>query len=280
MSERRVCEVIGQLRATQRYQATEPDDEVGLTAAIIGYASRYGRYGYRRILALLRSDGWVVNHKRLERIWRQEGLKVPQKQPNRGRLWLTDGSCVRLRPRWPNHVWSYDFVMARTHDGKAFRMLTIIDEYTRECLAIEVSRRFDADAVLCRLTELFVSRRPPDYIRSDNGPEFTAKAVREWLSRVGVKTLYIEPGSPWENGYIESFNGKLRDELLNGEIFYTLKEAQVLIERWRQEYNTVRPHSALGYRPPAPEAIVVTPRDPGSAMLRQDLWADLAPTLT
>lgn len=170
--------------------------------------------------------------------------------------------------------------MARTHDGKAFRMLTIIDEYTRECLAIEVSRRFDADAVLFRLTELFVSRRPPDYIRSDNGPEFTARAVRQWLSRVGVKTLYIEPGSPWENGYNESFNGKLRDELLNGEIFYTLKEAQILIERWRWEYNTVRPHSALGYRPPAPEAIQVLPRDPGSAMLRQDLWLDLTPRLT
>jgi putative transposase len=280
VSERRVCGVIGQPRATQRYQATEPDDEVGLTAAIIGYATRYGRYGYRRILALLRRDGWLVNHKRIERIWRQEGLKVPQKQPKRGRLWLTDGSCVRLQPCWPNHVWSYDFVMTRTHDGKAFRMLTIIDEFTRECLAIEVARHFDADAVLHRLTELFVSRRPPDYIRSDNGSEFTAKAVRDWLSRVGVRTLYIEPGSPWENGYNESFNGKLRDELLNGEIFYTLQEAQILIERWRREYNTVRPHSALGYRPPAPEAITMIPRDPGSAKLRQDLWSDLAQTLT
>ena len=159
-------------------------------------------------------------------------------------------------------------------------MLPLIDEYTRECLAIEVSRRFDADGVWCRLTERFVSRRPPDYIRSDNGPEFTARAVREWLSRVGVKTLYIEPGSPCENGYNESFNGKMRDELLNGEIFYTLKEAQILIERWRWEYNTVRPHSALRYRPPAPEAIALIPRDPGSVMLRQDLWADLAPTLT
>jgi putative transposase len=280
VSERRVCRVIGQPRGTQRYQATVSEDEVGLTAAIINYATRYGRYGYRRILALLWDDGWVVNHKRMERIWKQEGLKVPRKQPKRGRLWLNDGSCIRLRPCWPNHVWSYDFVTARTHDGKAFRMLTIIDEYTRECLAIEVSRHFDADAVLYRLTELFVSRRPPDYIRSDNGPEFTAKAVREWLSRVGVKTLYIEPGSPWENGYNESFNGKLRDELLNGEIFYTLKEAQILIERWRQEYNTVRPHSALGYRPPAPEAIMLMPIDPGSAKLRQDQWLDLNPTLT
>jgi putative transposase len=272
--------VIGQSRATQRYQASEQDDEVGLTAAIIGYATQYGRYGYRRITALLRRDGWGVNHKRVERIWRREGLKVPQKQPKRGRLWLTDGSCVRLRPCWPNHVWSYDFVMARTHDGKAFRLLTIIDEYTRECLAIEVSRRLDADAVLHRLTELFVLRRPPDHLRSDNGPEFTARAVREWLSRVGVKTLYIEPGSPWENGYNESFNGKLRDELLNREIFYTLQEAQILTERWRQEYNTVRPHSALGYRPPAPEALEVIPRDPGFAKLRQDPWLDLTHTLT
>ena len=280
MSERRVCGVLGQPRATQRYQATEPDDEVGLTTAIIGYATRYGRYGYRRITALLHRGGWSVNHKRVERIWRREGLKVPQKQPKRGRLWLTDGSCVRLRPCWPNHVWSYDFVMARTNDGKAFRMLTVIDEYNRECLAIEVSRRLDADAVLYRLTELFVSRRPPDYIRSDNGPEFTARAVREWLSRVGVKTLYIEPGSPWENGYNESFNGKLRDELLNREIFYTLKEAQILIERWRHEYNTIRPHSALGYRPPAPEAVEATPRDPGYAKLRQDPWLDLNPRLT
>ena len=281
MSERRVCGVIEQPRATQRYQATEPDDEVGLTAAIIGYATQVWAIRLSpHHWPCCHRDGWIVNHKRVERIWRQEGLKVPQKQPKRGRLWLTDGSCVRLRPCWPNHVWSYDFVMARTHDGKAFRMLTIIDEYTRECLAIEVSRRFDADAVLYRLTELFVSRRPPDYIRSDNGSEFTAKAVREWLSRVGVKTLYIEPGSPWENGYNESFNGKLRDELLNGEIFYTLKEAQILIERWRREYNTVRPHSALGYRPPAPEAIQVMPRDPGYAMLRQDLWLDLTPTLT
>jgi putative transposase len=280
VSERRACKVLGHCRGTQRYRPKLVDDEAGLTEAIISYATQYGRYGYRRILALLRSDGWVVNHKRLERIWRQEGLKVPQKQPKRGRLWLTDGSCIRLRPCWPNHVWSYDFVMARTHDGKAFRLLTIIDEYTRECLALEVSRRFGADAVLHRLTELFVSRRPPDCIRSDNGPEFTAKAVREWLSRVGVKTLYIEPGSPWENGYNESFNGKLRDELLNREIFYTLKEAKILIERWRQEYNTVRPHSALGYRPPAPETIWPIPRAPGSAKLRQELWLDLNPILT
>ena len=192
----------------------------------------------------------------VERIWRREGLKVPKKQPKRGRLWLNDGSCVRLRPNWPNHVWAYDFVQGRTHEGKAFRMLTVIDEYTRECLAIEVSRRLRSDDVLDCLKDLFAHRGPPDHIRSDNGPEFTAKAVRRWLPRVGVKTLFIEPGSPWENGYNESFNGKLRDELLNGEIFYTLKEAKVLIEQWRRHYNTIRPHSALGYRPPAPQTLI------------------------
>ena len=204
---------------------------------------------------MLRSEGWRVNHKRVERIWRREGLKVPTKQPKRGRLWLNDGSCIRLRPGWRNHVWAYDFVQARTHDGKAFRMLTVIDEFTRECHAIEVARRLRHDDVLACLTALFTRYGPPNHIRSDNGSEFTASAVREWLQRVGVKTLYIEPGSPWENGYNESFNGKLRDELLNGEIFYTLKEAKVLIEQWRNHYNTIRPHSALGYRPPAPQTI-------------------------
>ena len=195
-----------------------------------------------------------MNHKRVERIWRQEGFKVPKKQPKRGRLWLNDGSCIRLRPERKDHVWSYDFVTARTADGRAFRMLTIIDEYTRECLAILVERRLTYEDVIDQLFNLFILRGIPEHIRSDNGPEFTAKAIRKWLERLGVKTLFIEPGSPWENGYIESFNGKLRDELLNREIFTTLIEAKVLIADWRKEYNQVRPHSALGYRPPAPEA--------------------------
>jgi putative transposase len=193
-------------------------------------------------------------------MWRQEGLKVPQKQPKRGRLWLNDGSCVRLRPTHRNHVWSYDFVADRTRDGRAIKILTVIDEYSRESLAIVVARKIKSDDVLHCLTDLFVKYEPPEHIRSDNGPEFTAKAVRNWLGRIGVKTLFIEPGSPWENGYNESFNGKLRDEVLNREIFYTLKEAQVIIERWRQEYNIYRPHSSLGYRPPAPEA-VLTPSE-------------------
>jgi transposase InsO family protein len=235
------------------------EDEPRLVARIIELTTVYGRYGYRRITSLLRREGWRVNTKRVARIWRQQGLKVPRRQPKRGRLWLNDGSCVRRRAERPNHVWSYDFVFDRTHDGRPIRMLVIVDEYTRECLAIDVARRLRSEDVLERLFDLFVRRGPPEYVRSDNGAEFTATAVREWLGRIGVKTLYIEPGSPWENGYVESFNGKLRDELLNGEIFYTLKEAQVLVERWRQEYNTVRPHSSLGYRPPAPEAIEIGP---------------------
>ncbi len=207
---------------------------------------------------MLREEGWRVNHKRIERLWRQEGLKVPAKQPKRRRLWLNDGSCIRLRPQHRDHVWSYDFVFSRTHDGRPVRMLTLIDEFTRECLAIDVSRRMTSEDVLERLSDLFIQRGPPEYIRSDNGPEFTAHRVRDWLQNVGVETLFIEPGSPWENGFIESFNGKLRDELLNREIFDTLLEAKVLIERWRVHYNTVRLHSSLGYRPPAPEAVLTT----------------------
>jgi transposase InsO family protein len=234
------------------------NEEEKLTSRIIELASQYGRYGYRRITVLLNNEReWTVNHKQVERIWRREGLKVPKKQPKRRRLWLNDGSCIRLRPEYKDHVWSYDFVMARTADGRAFRMLNIIDEYTRECLAIEVKRKITSQDVIDQLFELFIFRGIPKHIRSDNGPEFTAKAVRNWLERLGVKTLFIEPGSPWENGYVESFNGKLRDELLNREIFTTLTEARILIEQWRREYNHIRPHSSLGYQPPAPEAVMV-----------------------
>ncbi len=265
VSERRACRVLEQARSTQRHRAFPLNDEPRLVTRIIQLATTYGRYGYLRITSLLRREGLRVNHNREERIWRREGLKVPKKQPKRGRLWLNDGSCLRLRPCGPNHVWSYDFVADRTADGRPLKMLTVVDEYTRECLAIDVERRADSMSVLERLAALFIERGAPEYLRSDNGSEFTARLVRDWLNRVGVKTLFIEPGSPWENGYCESFNGKLRDECLNGEIFYTLAEAKVLIERWRQEYNQVRPHSALGYRPPAPQAILPLP--PGSAPL-------------
>ena len=226
--------MLGQPRTTQRRARKVASDEGALRGDIVRLASRFGRYGYRRVADMLRIEGWGVNHKRVERIWRQEGLKVPQRQPKRGRLWLNDGSCIRLRPLYRGHVWSYDFVASRTHDGRALKLLTVLDD-------------------------LFVRHGPPEYLRSDNGPEFTAKLVRRWLGRVGVEMLFIEPGSPWENGYNESFNGKLRDELLNGEIFYSLAEAAVLVEQWRREYNTVRPHSACGGFPPALEAIKPSP---------------------
>lgn len=219
-------------------------------------AIEYGRYGYRRITALLRNEGWRVNHKRVERIWREEGLKVPKRQPKRRRLWFNDGSCLRLRPGYKNHVWSYDFVAERTSDGKAVRMLNIIDEYSRECLAISVGRKITASNVIDTLADLFLEHGRPKFIRSDNGPEFVAELIRGWLKDLGVQTASIEPGSPWENGYIESFNGKFRDELLNAEVFDTIYEAQVITEQWRKYYNTLRPHSALGYRPPAPEIII------------------------
>lgn len=278
ISERRACRVLGQSRSTQRRKLKIREDEPRLVAEIIELATQYGRYGYRRITAMLRSKGWKVNHKRVERVWRQEGLKVPSRQPKKRRLWLNDGSCVRLRPAFKDHVWSYDFVHSRTHDGKAFRLLNIIDEFTRECLAIKVARRLKSTDVQEALGQLFIRRGIPRHIRSDNGSEFIAIKLREWLQRLGVRTLYIEPGSPWENGYIESFNGKLRDELLNIEIFDTLREAQVLCEWWRDSYNKVRPHSSLGYRPPVPEAI--KPRPPTVASLRSPPRVDFAQILT
>ena len=263
VSERRACRVLGQYRSTQRKVPQTPDDEVALTADMIELARQYGRYGYRRITKMLRTVGWSVNKKRVERLWRREGLKVPTKQPKRGRLWLNDGSCIRLRAERPDHVWSYDFVADRTHNGKAYRMLCIIDEFTREALAIRVARRLNSTDVIEALCDLFIVRGIPAHIRSDNGPEFIAAALREWIAAVGAKTAYIEPGSPWENGYVESFNGTLRDELLNGEIFYTLAEAKIVIEQWRRHYNTVRPHSSLGYKPPAPE-VLSWPASPAS----------------
>jgi transposase InsO family protein len=262
--ERFACRVLDQHRSTQRKALKIADDEAALTSSITELALQYGRYGYRRITALLRARGWRCNHKRVERIWRREGLKVPARQPKRGRLWLHDGSCVRLRPERANHVWAYDFVQDRTRDGRKLRMLNVVDEFTRECLAIRVGRKLKAADVIDVLADLFILRGIPGHIRSDNGPEFVAKAVRAWIGAVGAKAAFIEPGSPWENGYVESFNGKLRDELLNAEVFHTLAEAKILIERWRRHYNTKRPHSALGYRPPAPEVVLPMPPWPSA----------------
>ena len=262
VSERRACRVLGQHRSTQRHIPKGRADEDRLVADMIELARQFGRNGYRRIAALLREASWSVSDGRIERLWRREGLKVPQKQPKKGRLWLNDGSCVRLRPKYRNHVWSYDFVHCRTDDGKVFRTLNILDEFSRECLAIKVDRKLNSTNVIDTLTDLFIMRGSPAFIRSDNGPEFIAQAVRDWIAAVGAKTAYIEPGSPWENGYCESFNARFRDELLNGEIFYSLREAQIIIEEWRKHYNTKRPHSALGYRPPAPETNITLDQRP------------------
>jgi len=251
VSERHACTALGVHRSSVRRLPKRGDDEEALIRDILRLAQQYGRYGYRRITALLHIEGWKVNHKRVERIWREQGLKVPKKQPKRKRLYLNDGSCIRLRPLYPNHVWSYDFVSDRLSNGKKIRMLTVIDEYTRECLMIHVDYQLNSDDVLDVLSTLFLTQGIPEYIRSDNGSEFTAHVLQNWLKGLNVKTAYIEPGSPWENGFNERFNGSLRDECLNLEYFYTLKEARVIIGQWVDEYNHIRPHSSLGYRPPS-----------------------------
>ena len=256
-SERLACELVGLSRAAYRYMPLPKDDEEPLRAEVIRMASTYGRYGYRFIAGMMRNSGWgQATTAKVARIWRQEGLKIPQKQAPRGRLWFNDGSCMRLRATAPNHVWSYDFVFIRDAYGGKIRMLTMIDEYTRKCLTIHCARRIGSVQVIEQLANAMMIHGIPQYIRSDNGPEFIAKELRSWLSGIGVKTAYIEPGSPWENGFCESFNGTFRDNLLDGEIFYNLKEAQIIVGEWVKHYNHVRPHSALGYRPPAPQTQV------------------------
>lgn len=255
MSERRACRILGQVRSTQRYEPKENQFQEQIESRVIELATQYGRYGYRQVTNLLRQEGWDVGRDRVYTIWRREGLQVPQKQPKRARLWFADGSCIRLRPERPNHVWSYDFVADRTHNGKPFKIFNVIDEFTRECLASVVMRRIRSQDVILILAELMVERGCPEHVRSDNGPEFIAKKLLQWFKTLEVKPLFIEPGSPWENGYCESFNGKMRFELLDGEIFFNLREAKFVIENWRRHYNTVRPHSALGGRPPAPQTL-------------------------
>lgn len=260
LPERRICRALQMNRGSIRYKAKRLPNEDELTVRILELSLTYGRYGYRRITAMLRLGGWFVNHKRVERIWREQGLKVPCKQPKRGRLWLNENSCVRLRAEHKNHVWSYDFVEDRLSNGRKVRWLNIIDEYSRECLASIPRRSWQHSGVMEVLSRLFLLNGCPEYLRSDNGSEFRAKAIREWLMRLEVITAYIEPGSPWENGYCESFNGRMRDEFLNIERFDTILEAEVLTRQWVHEYNTVRPHSALGYRPPAPQVLTACAR--------------------
>jgi transposase InsO family protein len=266
VSERRACKTIGQIRSTQRYVAVLNPEQEKLECRVVELASEYGRYGYRQVTDLLQMEGWAVGKDRVYSIWQREGLKVPQKQPKRSRLWLADGSLIRHRPEYKNHVWSYDFVSEQTHDGRKFKILNIIDEHSRECLAAHFARRIRSQDVILILADLFLKHGIPKHIRSDNGPEFIAKKLVEWIKLLEVQPLFIQPGSPWENGYCESFNGKMRYELLNGEIFYSLLEAKIVIEQWRIHYNTKRPHSSLGGRPPAPQTF-----QPTLKLLAQDL---------
>jgi len=251
VSERRACRAIGQARSSQRYEARKPERDGPLRKRTRELARRHPRYGYRRIWVLLRREGWRVNRKRVQRLWREEGLRVPPQQRKRRRLGSSENSCTRRRAQRKNHVWSYDFVMDETSDGRRLKMLPVVDEYTREAHAILVERRITSEDVIKLLAELFCEHGEPEYIRSDNGPEFIASAVKEWLGVSGVETLYIEPGSPWENAYSESFNSRFEDELLNCEIFSSLTEAKVVVEQYRLAYNHERPHRALDYPTPA-----------------------------
>jgi putative transposase len=251
ISERGGCELVGQPRSTQRYEPRVDVQERRLIAQMRSLALAHPRYGYRRIAALLSAQGWRVNDKRVERLWRREGLKIQCPPRKRRRLGQAGNGCSRLRPQRRNHVWSVDFVTDRTEDGRALKMLVILDEWTRMCLRIEVARSIVAADVRLALEAAIERHGVPEHVRSDNGPEFVARALREALAARGIQARYIEPGSPWENGYVESFNSKLRDELLELEVFTSLLEARVMVEDWRVDYNERRPHSALGYVTPA-----------------------------
>jgi transposase InsO family protein len=252
ISERRACQAIDQPRSTQRYSGKRAVIDQALSARMSELSREYPRYGYRRVWALLRREGWEVNKKRVLRIWREQGLKVPHDQHKSRRLvGSAENGCTRRRAEYPNHVWSYDFAMDSTEDGRRLKVMPVVDEYTRECLSLEAHRSIKACGVIDTLRRLFIERGEPEYLRSDNGPEFIAEALKEWLAICGVKTLYIEPGAPWENAYSETFISRLRDELLERELFANLKEAQVLLEDYRDQYNHYRPHGALGYLTPA-----------------------------
>jgi len=239
-------------RSTQRYRAKEVStDEKRLVVRLHELARRYPRYGYRMMTAKLRQEGWHVNAKRVYRLWRKEGLKVPKKTRKKPRLGHSGNSCVRRRAEHRDHVWCWDFIHDRTTSGKPLKWLAITDEYTRECLALEVDRSITAEKVVDVLVNLFMTRGVPRHIRSDNGPEFIAKAIGEHAWRTGLEMLYVEPGSPWENGYAESFNSRLRDELLNCEEFANLAEARWFARRRKEEHNTERPHSSLNYQTPS-----------------------------
>lgn len=250
MSERRACRVLSQPRSTQRRQPKRRDDEVTLLKRMREMVRERPRFGYRRIAVLLRREGWRVNTKRIYRLWRQEGLKVPKKKRKRRGLGTSGNACHCRRAEHKDHVWTWDFVFDRTVSGSPLKWLSIIDESTRECLCLKVARGITSEDVIDTLAELFAMRGVPKHIRSDNGPEFIAQAIQCWTEQLGIETLYIEPGSPWENGYAESFHGKLRDEFLAMEEFENLAAARKRTAAWKEDYNHYRPHSSLGYLAP------------------------------
>jgi putative transposase len=254
-SERRACEVVDQPRSTQRYAGRTKEDEVRLVRRMLELVRQRPRFGYRRIAALLQAEGWEVNVKRVYRLWRREGLKVPKKTRKRRGLGCSANACHLRRAEHQDHVWTWDFVFDRTTSGTTLKWLSIVDEHTRECLALKAARSITSEDVIDTLAELFAMRGVPRCVRSDNGPEFIAQAIQRWFEKTGVESLYIEPGAPWENGYAESFHSRLRDELLGMHDFADLREARRLTAAWREDYNHVRPHSSLGYQTPAAFAV-------------------------
>lgn len=277
VSERRACRVLDQPRTSQRYRAQRRSDEAALAQRVLQIVRAHPRYGYRFITAKLRQEGWHVNAKRIYRLWRREGLKVPQKKRKRRRLGTSENACHRRRAERPNHVWCWDFIFDRTTSGSQLKWLSIEDEFTRESLALKVDRCFTSEDVLDTLAELLAMRGVPTHIRSDNGPEFIAQAIGRWLTQLDVETLYIQPGAPWENGYAESFHSRFRDECLAIEEFENLAAARALTAAWREDYNHHRPHSSLGYLTPtefaarwaasAPKLLSATP--PATSPLQQ-----------
>lgn len=251
MSERRACPITGRKRSTQRHHGPHLDRDDALRRRLREISREHPRWGYRKAWALLRTDGWEVNRKRIQRLWREEGLRVPPRRRKRRRLGQSTVPGARLRAEHPNHVWAFDFQFDTTADGRILKLLHVVDEHTREALAVEVARRIDADATVAVLERIAAQRGAPTLIRMDNGPEMTAHAIRDWCRASGAGTAYIEPGSPWENPFVESFGSRVRDEVLGVEMFDTLLEARVVIEDWRIEYNTVRPHSSLGWLSPS-----------------------------
>lgn len=252
LSQRRACQIVGQHRSTQRHRPEDPDPDRDLRRKLRAFARHHPRWGYRRAHAVLRREGHHLNRKKVQRLWREEGLRVPPRRHKRPRLGISTTPADRLSATHPNHVWALDYQFDVTSTGRIIKILHITDEYTRESLSDLVAHSIDADATVATLDRI-VARRGghPDFIRCDNGPELTANALRDWCRFTGAGTSYIEPGSPWQNPWVESFGSRMRDELLAIEQFDTLLEARVLVADWQEEYNTYRPHSALGMLTPS-----------------------------